>query len=76
MSTNFKKAPLSSYSVEKIGEGESGYNYYAYVHPMGQVIIMREQISSEDILFADGGLSLTTAWADRVTLDYTTRDQI
>lgn len=76
MATNYKKSPLSNYSVHKIAEGESGYNYYAYVHPMGQVIIMRETIATEDLLYADGGLDLTTAWASRASLTYTNIDQI
>lgn len=76
MATNFKKTPLSDYSVHKIAEGESGYNYYGYVHSMGQVIIMRETIATQDILFADGGFNLTTAWAGRVDLTYKLKSEL
>ena len=77
MSTNFKKAPLIEYSVHKIAEGEAGFNYYGYVHSSkGQVIIMREEIATQDILFADGGFNLTTAWAGRVDLTYKLKSEL
>lgn len=76
MATNWKKAPLSEYDIHKVAEGVDGYNYYAYVHSYGQVIIMRETIATGDILYADGRFNLTTAWAGKVGLDYKERNKI
>lgn len=70
MATNWKKAPLTDYSAHFIKEGEVGFNYYGFVHPSGQVIVMREEITTKDILYADGGFNLTNALTDRVSLDY------
>lgn len=76
MPTNWKKAPLSEYDIHKVAEGESGYNYYSYIHPYGQVIIMREKIDGTEILYADGGFDVSVAWATRDTLDYKPRSEI
>lgn len=70
MGTNWKKAPLSNYSVARVAEGESGYNYYAYIHPKGQVIILRENTDGTEYKYADGGFDLTTAWTGRAGLTY------
>lgn len=70
MGTNWKKAPLSDYSAHFVNEEEAGFNYYGFVHPSGQVIVMREEIATKDILYADGGFNLTNAFTNRVTLDY------
>ena len=69
MPTNFKRAPLSEYDIHKVAEGVGGYNYYGYVHSYGQVIIMRETIATEDVLYADGKFDLAQAWTDKATLD-------
>ena len=76
MSTNWKKAPLSDYSIHKVAEGVSGYNYYGYVHSTGQVIIMRETIATGDILYADGRFSLANAWAAKGTLTYKAKSKL
>ena len=70
MSTDWKKSPLSDYSVHKVGENEGGFNFYCYLHSMGQVIIMREKIDGTEIDYANGGFDLTSAWANRATLAY------
>jgi len=76
MPTNWKKASLSEYNIHKVAEGIDGENYYAYVHPYGQVIVMRETIANGDILFADGKFDLTQAWTDKATLNYKVRSKI
>ena len=76
MGTNFKKAPLSTYSIHRVKEALGGYNYYGYVHPTGQVIIMRETITTGDIGYADGRFSLANAWAAKATLAYKARSKI
>ena len=70
MGTDYKKAPLSDYSIHRVKEADGGYNYYGYQHPKGQVIIMRETIATGDILYADGGYNLPTSFASRATLEY------
>lgn len=77
MGTNWKKSPLSNYSVHKVAEGEAGFNYYGYVHSArGQVIIMREEIAIKCYLYADGGFNLNQAWTDRASLAYKTINKI
>ena len=76
MGTDFKRTPLSKYDVHKVAEAVGGYNYYGYVHPSGQVIIMRETIATGDILYADGRFSLANAWAAKGTLTYKVRSKI
>ncbi len=74
--TNFKKAPLNEFDIVRIAENEVGYNYYLYLHPSGQVIIMREDINNKEYLFADGGNDLENAWANRASLNYDLRSKI
>ena len=76
MGTDWKKAPLSQYDVHKVAEGVGGFNYYGYVHPRGQVIIMREEIATGDILYADGRFNLNSAWTDKAILTYKARNKI
>ena len=70
MGTNWRKAPLANYSVARVAEGESGYNYFAYIHTKGQIIIMRENTAGTEYKYADGEFDLTTSWAGRAGLDY------
>ena len=69
--TDFKRAPLSEYSYHKQALAVGLYNYYSYVHPgSGQVIIMREEIATENVDYADGGHNHSKAWTDKAILDY------
>ena len=74
--TDFRKAPLSQFDIVRIAENEDGYNYYLYLHPSGQVIIMREDIANKEYLYADGGTDLEGAWANRKNLNYTLRTKL
>lgn len=76
MATNFKDEPIHEYMVSKVALNEEGYNYYLYVHPLGQVVVLREKTDGTEYLYADGGRSKTSAWANRVTLNYKYYDQI
>ena len=76
MPTDWKKAPLSTYSVVRVFENEDGYNYFIYLHPEGQIIVMRQKTDETELKFADGKFELTDAIDDRVSLDYVERDEI
>ena len=68
--TNWKKAPLPNYMIHDIAEDEAGeetgetYNYYRYVHPKGQTIIMRTNSAETNFRYAVG------SWANRINLEY------
>ena len=57
------------YHKQELAAG--GYNYYGYIHRTGRVLMLREEISSDNILYANGGITFDTAWTNRVTLTYT-----
>jgi hypothetical protein len=76
MSTNFKKASLSNFDIYKIAESEGGYNYYVFVHPEGQVLVMREKTDGTEYLFANGGYSPATAYTNRASLSYDNRSNL
>jgi len=68
--TDWKKAPLTDYIFHDVTENEAGeetgetYNYYRYVHPKGQTIIMREKSDLSEYRYATG------VWENRTALEY------
>jgi hypothetical protein len=76
MATNWKDAPIHEYMVSKCAYAEGGYNYYLYVHALGQVIVLREKIEQTEYLYADGGTDKTTSWTNRAILEYKYYDLI
>ena len=76
MATKFGDSPISAYVIHKIEENLDGYNYYLYVHPKGQAIIMREKIDNTEYLYAKAGSGLNNKWATKNMLDYITYDQL
>ena len=76
MKTNWKDAPISEYMVSKCAYDEGGYNYYLYVHPLGQVVVLREKIDQTEYKYADGGQSKSLSWTNRATLVYKYYDEI
>lgn len=75
MSTKWKDAPLSNYQIHRISNAEAGYNYYLYIHALGQGIIMREKADETEYLYTDGGYS-GSKWSNRTILDYDTYDKL
>lgn len=49
-------------------EGEDGYNYYGYINSSGYSVIMRENISTEELDFVFGGYKLAL-WSSRASLE-------
>jgi len=76
MGTNWKDAPLHEYMISRCAYDEAGYNYFLYVHPLGQVVLLREKTDQTEYLYADGGKNKTTAWTNRATLSYKYYDEI
>ena len=82
MATNWKDAPIHEYQVSRCAYDETGeesgvlYNYYLYVHALGQVVVLREKVDQTEYLYADGGLDKELAWTNRETLDYKYYDKI
>jgi hypothetical protein len=71
MPTNYKKAPLVNYQfIYQTITVLDGYYYFAYQHASGQVIIARQKSDESEMLYADGGFDLASAWADKVDLNY------
>jgi len=81
MGTKFRDTELSEYMIHNIGKNESGevsgvlYNYYLYIHPKGQAIIMREKSDETEYRYANGGTG-TSRWANRENLTYITYDEL
>jgi len=75
MATKWLDAPFSEYIIHKIVENEGGYNYYLYIHPKGQAIIMREKIDSTEYKYKDAGRG-STGWNDRASGDYKDYDDL
>lgn len=67
--TNYKKAPLSEYQFT-YQETTGGYTYIAYQHSSKQVIISRLKSDESELLFADGGFHISTAWTNKIILEY------
>lgn len=69
---NWKKTNLSAYVIHNIAYNESGeltgetYNYYLYIHPSGQKIIMRENSTETEYRYTSG-----YDWGNRQILNYT-----
>ena len=83
MGTRWLDAPLHEYMIHNIAEGEEGeetgetYNYYLYIHPVGQVLLMRENTDETEYRYANGGLNAgETLWANRATLTYVNYDAL
>jgi len=76
MPTKFQDSPLSDYQIHRIALAEGGYNYYMYIHPTGQIIIMREKTDETEYLYKDAGRSKTGAWAHRAEGTYTYYDEL
>jgi hypothetical protein len=76
MATNWKDAPIGQYMVSRCAYNEGGYNYYLYVHPLGQVVILREKTDQTEYKYADGGRDKSGSWNDRDVLDYKYYDEI
>jgi hypothetical protein len=81
MATKFLDSDFSNFVLHKIAESETGevsgitYNYYLYIHPRGQAIIMREESDGSEYRYADGGRG-DSRWADRQTLEYKDYDNL
>lgn len=81
MSTKWRDAPLDDFVIHKMAEGESGeetgvtYNYYLYIHPTGQSLIMREKSDYTEYKYANSGLG-ESQWNNRISLTYTNYDQL
>ncbi|MBN1467747.1 MAG: hypothetical protein JW924_03395 [Fusobacteriaceae bacterium] len=54
---------------EEAGSGDI-YNYYEYIHRVGKVLIMREEVATGNTAYADGGFNADTAWANKESLEY------
>lgn len=67
--TNWKDGPIGNFVIHKAAEEEDGYNYYLYIHPRGESIIMRTDTAGTEFLYADGGRN-GADWEDRDTLSY------
>jgi len=83
MATKWLDAPISEYMIHNIAEGESGdetgetYNYYLYIHPIGQALIMRENTDGTDYRYAKAGLNISDSlWESRTILSYVTYDAL
>jgi len=76
MGTNFLKATLNTYAISKTVEGVGGYNYYMYIHPSGQVVIMRENSIGTEYKYANGGDNADVAWTNKTTLTYVDYDKL
>jgi hypothetical protein len=66
---DFLEQGSGAYFIHSVYESETGYNYYGFMHRGGQSYIMRENISTSQIDYADGGYRLANI-ADRATLTY------
>jgi len=55
---------------------ESGYNYFLYTHPRGQIAMMRISEDNSETLYADGGFNKTSAWTNRASLNYKYYDEL
>jgi len=81
MGTKFRDSELSEYMIHNIAENESGevsgtlYNYYLYIHPKGQAIIMREKSDDTEFRYANAGKA-DNKWSDRQNLTYITYDEL
>ena len=82
MGTNWKEVPIHEYMISRCAYNEVGedsaetYNYYLYVHALGQVIVMREKTDQTEYLYADGGNDRETTWSNRAILDYKYYDKV
>lgn len=70
MATDFLANGMNDFYIHKTAESEDGFNYYGYARRDGRVLIMREEISTNDILYAVSGYNLTSAWTNRASLSY------
>jgi len=68
--TDFFAQGIGAFYFHKQALTESGFNYYGRIHRLGRVLIMRENISTGNIDYADGGFNFDDNWADRANLDY------
>jgi hypothetical protein len=66
----------ANYLVHKVAENLNGYNYYGFVANDGSVIVQRMSVAGTEILYANGGTNLTTAWTAKETLTYQTIDAL
>lgn len=64
----------ANYLVHAVAENLNGYNYYGWVANDGSVIVQRMSVAGTEILYANGGVDLATAWAAKETLIYQTID--
>lgn len=69
MSTNFFDRPLSEFVIHASALAEGGYNYYLYIHPRGQGLVMREKTDSTEYKYANAGINGVN-WAGRAGLSY------
>ena len=83
MATKWLDAPLYEYMIHNIAEGEAGeetgetYNYYLYIHPVGQALIMREKTDGTEFRYVNGGFNAgETNWSSRTTLSYINYDAL
>jgi len=60
----------NQFFTHKIIEEDGGYNYFFDVHITGLVLVTRENISTEEFKYANGGFDLSSAISNRVSLDY------
>ena len=66
-----KHRNLAKFRFHKQELADDGYNYYFYIHQSGQIIVMREEIATKDVLYANGGYNdLNWAYNNRDTLTY------
>jgi hypothetical protein len=63
------KGPVAFF-IHAVYESEDGYNYYGFMSRGGQSYIMRENISTSQIDYTNGGYRLADI-DDRATLTYT-----
>ena len=76
MGTDFLGNSLNNFRVAKASLDETVstgvvYNYYAYIHRSGQIVIMRGEIDETEYKYANGGFNdLDAIWAQRQTLTY------
>jgi len=81
MGTKFRDSDISEFMIHNIAENESGeesgtlYNYYLYIHPRGQAIIMREKSDETEYRYANAGRG-DNKWANRTSLTYITYDEL
>ena len=68
--TDYFAQGIGSFYFHKQSLAEGGYNYYGRIHRSGRVLVMRQEVSSENALYADGGWDFDTAWTGRTSLTY------